>query len=87
MYLIDGTPVEGMKALHPVAILATNAQASLAARGPYASECVKNFLRRRSDRGTEDIMTTVCISLRCLRSAEDTGSGNRKNAVIFFWIL
>ncbi len=42
IYLIDGTIVEG-KALHPVAIIATNAQASLAAKGKYAKECVKRF--------------------------------------------
>ena len=29
--------------LHPVAIIATNAQASLAADGPYAKECVERF--------------------------------------------
>lgn len=53
VYLIDGTPVEGRKALHPVAIIATNAQASLAARGPYASACVKKFFEtplRQGDR-------------------------------------
>lgn len=43
VYLIDGTPVENIKALHPVAIVATNAEASLAARGPYAEECVRKF--------------------------------------------
>lgn len=42
VYLIDGTPVE-KEALHPVAIIATNAQASLAAKGSYAKECVKRF--------------------------------------------
>lgn len=43
VYLINGTPVEHMKALHPVAIVATNAEASLAAKGPYAEACVRKF--------------------------------------------
>lgn len=42
VYLIDGTPLP-QKALHPVAIIATNAQASLAAKGAYAKECVEKF--------------------------------------------
>lgn len=42
IFLIDGTPVEG-KALHPVAMIAVNAQASLASEGPYAMDCVKRF--------------------------------------------
>lgn len=39
---IDGTPLPG-EALHPVAITATNAQASLAAGGPNAEVCVRRF--------------------------------------------
>ena len=39
---IDGTPLPG-EALHPVAITATNAQASLAAGGPNAEACVRRF--------------------------------------------
>lgn len=42
-----------MKALHPVAITATNAQASLAAKGKWASVCVKKFFEtplRQGDR-------------------------------------
>lgn len=42
VFLIDGTRLEE-KALHPVAIVAVNAQASLAADGPYAKECVEWF--------------------------------------------
>ena len=42
IYEIDGTIVEG-DALHPVAMTATNAQASLAASGEYAKQCVKEF--------------------------------------------
>ena len=42
IYEIDGTILPG-KALHPVAITAVNAQASLAAKGPFAMECVKKF--------------------------------------------
>lgn len=43
VYLIDGTQVEQVEALHPVAIIATNAQASLAARGVYAKDFVTQF--------------------------------------------
>lgn len=42
VYLIDGTRMEE-KALHPVGLVATNAQASLAAKGAYAKECVEKF--------------------------------------------
>ena len=42
IYEIDGTVIE-QPALHPVAMIATNAQASLAANGPYAKECVERF--------------------------------------------
>ncbi len=43
VYLIDGTRIEGIEALHPVAVIATNAQASLAACGNYAQACVQKF--------------------------------------------
>ena len=42
IYLIDGTILEG-KALHPVAIIAVNAQASLAAKGKHAVKCAQRF--------------------------------------------
>ena len=42
VFLIDGTKLKE-KALHPVAVIATNAQASLAADGPYSGECIKKF--------------------------------------------
>lgn len=42
IYAIDGTILEG-KALHPVAIVATNAQASLVADGDNAKECLYKF--------------------------------------------
>ncbi len=42
IYEIDGTPLPE-NALHPVAITATNAQASLAADGEYALDCVKQL--------------------------------------------
>lgn len=42
VFLIDGTRLEE-KALHPVAIIAVNAQASLAAEGVYAKACVEKF--------------------------------------------
>ena len=41
-YAIDGTPYEE-KALHPVGLLATNAAASLAAKGPHAYKFVERF--------------------------------------------
>jgi oligosaccharide reducing-end xylanase len=56
VYAIDGTPVtdpaqlvtsppEGVhdRVLHPVALIATNAQASLAARGKYRAECAQKL--------------------------------------------
>ncbi|MBP1755881.1 MAG: Reducing end xylose-releasing exo-oligoxylanase, partial [Firmicutes bacterium] len=42
VYEIDGTIIEE-KALHPVAIIATNAEASLASSGAYQKECVDLF--------------------------------------------
>lgn len=42
IYELDGTVLEE-KALHPVGIIATNAQASLAADGENALSCVKKF--------------------------------------------
>lgn len=42
IYAIDGTVLEG-KALHPVAMTAVNAQASLAAQGNFSRQCVENF--------------------------------------------
>ena len=41
-YTVDGDILDE-DALHPVAITATNAQASLAADGEYALECVRDF--------------------------------------------
>ncbi|OOM78779.1 reducing end xylose-releasing exo-oligoxylanase [Clostridium puniceum] len=42
VYEIDGTIIEE-KALHPVAIIATNAMASLASKGKYRKKCVDLF--------------------------------------------
>ena len=42
IFEIDGTIVEG-KALHPVAMIVTSAQGSLAADGKYAKACVQKF--------------------------------------------
>lgn len=50
VFLIDGT-VLAEKALHPVAIIAVNAQSSLAADGPYVIECVKKFWNTPLRRG------------------------------------
>ncbi len=41
-YLIDGTPLN-QSALHPIAIIATNAAGSLAAKGRYRLDWVKEF--------------------------------------------
>ena len=52
VYELDGAILEE-KALHPVAILATNAQASLAGSGKYRKECVDLFWNtplRKGDR-------------------------------------
>lgn len=42
IYEMDGRILPG-NVLHPVAIIATNAQASLAAKGTYSEECVRKF--------------------------------------------
>ena len=42
IYEVDGTPVEGT-ALHPVGLLATNAQAALAARSAEADSWVRRL--------------------------------------------
>ncbi len=42
IYTVDGKVLEG-KALHPVAIIATNAQASLITEGANAKACLKKF--------------------------------------------
>ena len=43
VFLIDGTPVEGMTALHPVGLLATLAETSLASDGTHVQEWVRRF--------------------------------------------
>lgn len=42
-YMLDGTPVGEEEAMHPVAIIATNAAGSLAAEGKYRLDCVRDF--------------------------------------------
>jgi len=42
-YAVDGTPIPEKPAMHPVAIIATNAAASLASEGKYRKECVDLF--------------------------------------------
>jgi oligosaccharide reducing-end xylanase len=42
IFSVDGKVLPGT-ALHPVAITAVNAEASLASHGPYAEECVRRF--------------------------------------------
>lgn len=41
-YMLDGTPI-GLGAMHPVAIIATNAAGSLAADNPYKMQWVQDF--------------------------------------------
>ena len=63
-YLIDGTALE-QSALHPVAIIATNAAGSLAATGKYRMEWVKQFFNtplRKGDRRYYD----NCLYFFCL---------------------
>lgn len=43
VFLIDGTPVPEKQALHPVGLLATLAETSLASHGPHAKEWVRRF--------------------------------------------
>lgn len=42
VFLTDGTRLSE-KALHPTAVIAVNAQASLAAEGEYSEECIRKF--------------------------------------------
>ncbi len=52
VYEIDGTQIKE-KVLHPVGLIATNAMASLAAKGPYNRACVEKFWNtplRKGDR-------------------------------------
>lgn len=62
VFLIDGTKLKE-KALHPVAVIAANAQASLAADGPYSGECIKNFGIPRLEKGAGVIMIISYIYL------------------------
>jgi len=63
-YLLDGTPVD-LPALHPTAIIATNAAGSLAANGPHRMEWVKNFwetpLRRGHRRYYDNCLYFFCL--------------------------
>lgn len=61
IFLTDGTILEG-KALHPVAMTAVNAQAALASDQKMHFSVSTVSGRHRFAPGTEDIMTTVCIS-------------------------
>lgn len=63
-YMIDGRSI-GQPALHPVAIIATNAAGSVAAKGKYRIEWVENFLNtplRKGDRRYYD----NCLYFFCL---------------------
>ena len=51
IYSVDGSVIEG-EALHPVAMTASEAMASLAADGSYALDCVKTFMRTPLRKGS-----------------------------------
>lgn len=72
VYEIDGTVIEE-KALHPVAIIATNAEASLASKGKYQKECVDLFWNTPLRRGERRYYDN-CLYLFALLSL----SGNYK---------
>jgi oligosaccharide reducing-end xylanase len=63
-YLLDGTPVD-LPALHPTAIIATNAAASLAAEGKYRLQWVRDFwntpLRRGHRRYYDNCLYFFCL--------------------------
>lgn len=63
-YLIDGTST-GQQALHPVAIIATNAAGSLAAQGKYRMEWVRNFLNTPLRKGERRYYDN-CLYFFCL---------------------
>lgn len=63
-YLIDGTALD-QPALHPVAIIATNAAGSLAAGGKYRMECVNNFLNTPLRKGERRYYDN-CLYFFCL---------------------
>ena len=55
VFLTDGTRLEE-KALHPTAIIAVNAQASLAADGPYADGMCKYVLEYTASDRRETVL-------------------------------
>jgi oligosaccharide reducing-end xylanase len=63
-YMLDGTPLE-QPALHPIAIIATNAAGSLAARGRYRLEWVRDFwntpLRKGNRRYYDNCLYFFCL--------------------------
>lgn len=64
VFLIDGTPLDE-KALHPVAIIAVNAEASLAADGNMQSNVLKSSGTLRLGQVTGDTMTISFTCLQC----------------------
>lgn len=64
VFLIDGTPLDE-KALHPVAIIAVNAEASLAADGNMQSSVLKSSGTLRLGQVTGDTMTISFTCLQC----------------------
>lgn len=73
VFLTDGTRLEE-KALHPVAIIAVNAESALAADGTYAKQCVDKFWNTPLRTGERRYYDNFCICLRCLLYREITGS-------------
>lgn len=63
-YMLDGTPLE-QPALHPIAIIATNAAGSLAAKGQYRLQWVKDFwelpLRKGKRRYYDNCLYFFCL--------------------------
>ena len=56
VFLVDRTTRLEEKALHPVAVIAVNAQASLAAEGEFSRACMEKFWNRHCVQGTGKIL-------------------------------
>lgn len=63
-YLLDGTPI-GVEAMHPIAIIATNAAGSLAATGAYRLQWVRDFWNTQLREGKRRYYDN-CLYFFCL---------------------
>ena len=79
VFLIDGTPLDE-KALHPVAIIAVNAEASLAADGNMQSSVLKSSGTLRLGQVTGDTMIIFLYMFAMLAL-----SGNLQDLLIFIY--